>query len=171
MAQPPIPEGSVDRNFRVLSLDFSRYFVDMDDRVRGELLLMHVPLKVFEIPRDRLPPGSPEEPPAFAVHGQTMVTFVNYGRKGPAQSVNPGELKYVDITHYVVKETELVPWNEFLVVGVKERSEGLILRLRILLTKLEVAEGKYEVRWHSWRLVVRVGRCNLVLITAYRKAG
>ncbi|MGC9117350.1 MAG: DUF4258 domain-containing protein [Conexivisphaera sp.] len=37
--------------------------------------------------------------------------------------------------------------------------------------KVPVGEGKYEVRWRSWRLVVRVGRCNLVLITAYRKPG
>ncbi|BBE42462.1 hypothetical protein NAS2_1073 [Conexivisphaera calida] len=119
------------------------------------MLLMHVPIKVFEKPS---PPGTQSDVPQFRVLTQSVVSFVNYGRRGSWQGASPGELKFVDVTRYVVHETEHAPWNEIQVLG---RPEGFIIRLRVLLTKLEMAESAYNqfgdpIFRVGWQLILSV---------------
>ncbi|MCL4344441.1 MAG: hypothetical protein JRN26_01105 [Nitrososphaerota archaeon] len=133
---PNITPVGIDRQFRIRKLEFTTYEVEYRE-IAGQLRIINIPVKIIEQPKSTLQ-GSIDEQPNYMIKAQFAMGFTNRGRRGPP-SQDPSKGENVDITNYVVWETERAPWNEFIVAG----DPAYVLRQRTTLTKLLLIKDKY----------------------------
>jgi hypothetical protein len=111
----------VDKRFKIKKLQYNTYEIDSTE-VKGQLRVMAVPINMLEVPRDFVPREAKVEYPSYMISFQTLVAFVNTGKKTEPPRTKPNDvdfraLKKLDITNSVIEAAIFEPLNEFIVQG------------------------------------------------------
>ena len=133
-------QGSIERPFRVLKIEWSIYDIDHPD-VKGTIRVVGIPSKIYEVPRNDLP--SNRLGPVLTLVIQGRVGFTNQGKKGASdpRPITPDDYQKLpreDITNRAHPRDE--PLNQFLVEG----TPPLLVRTRTILTRVELVKGRYD---------------------------